>query len=220
VKRPKKASKKAKKAAPSRPATKLSPPPIRDDLDGDGLTQDKVDDLVLAVQSPLPRRFAALKCGVSPKTFERLLQDGASGVGSRLAVELARRVYQFEAQDVGEEMQHLKTLAAHNPQATETYLRVMHPADFGGFVRKAPDEFESPHRQQRTQDRLLDHPPPRMLAKFKTHGWFRMPSAITPEDRASVLGILDRYELRALTAGPPTEGGSDAEATEDTAGPA
>lgn len=186
----------------------------------DGLTQELVDALSAAVASPLPRRFAALKCGVSPKTFERLLQDGASGVGSKLAVELARRVYQFEASDVGEEMQHLKQLAKFNPQATEAYLRVMHPADFGGFVRKTPDEFEAPQRQQRTQDRLLDHPPPRMLAKFRAHDWFKMPPGITAEDRAAVMAVLARYEQRAaaaLTEGH--EGGDDAEATEGTAGP-
>jgi hypothetical protein len=179
----------------------------------DGLTQELVDELTAAVASPLPRRFAALKCGVSPKTFERLLQDGASGVGSKLAVELARRVYQFEANDVGEEMAHLKKLAQFNPQATETYLRVMHPADFGGFVRKTPDEFEAPQRQQRTQDRLLDHPPPRMLAKFRAHDWFKMPPGISADDRAAVMAILARYEQRATAA--LTEGGDDAEATED-----
>jgi hypothetical protein len=184
----------------------------------DGLTQELVEQLVAAVESPLPRRFAALKCGVSPKTFERLLQDGASGVGSKLAVELARRVYLFEATDVGEEMQHLKTLARHNPQATETYLRVMHPADFGGFVRKTPDEFEAPQRQHRTQDRLLDHPPPRMLAKFRAHGWIKLPPEMSDEDRAAVMAILARYELRATAA--LTEGGDDAEGKETPAEPA
>ncbi len=181
----------------------------------DGLSQALVDALVEAVSSPLPRRFAALKCGVSPKTFERLLQDGASGVGSRLSVELARRVYQFEALDVGEEMQHLKTLARHNPQATEAYLRIMHPADFGGFVRKTPDEFEAPQRQQRTQDKLLDHPPPRMLAKFRAHGWVKLPPSMSDEDRAAVLAILARYEQRATAA--LTEGGDSADATPDAA---
>ncbi len=184
----------------------------------DGLTQDLVDELVEAVASPLPRRFAALKCGVSPKTFERLLQDGASGVGSKLSVELARRVYQFEANDVGEEMQHLKTLARHNPEATATYLRIMHPADFGGFVRKTPDEFEAPQRQHRTQDRLLDHPPPRMLAKFRAHGWVKLPPSMTDEDRAAVMAILARYELRATLA--LDEGGKDAEVTDPTSDPA
>jgi hypothetical protein len=184
----------------------------------DGLTEALVEALVAAVESPLPRRFAALKCGVSPKTFERFLQDGASGVGSALSVELARRVYQFEAADVGEEMQHLKTLARHNPQATETYLRVMHPADFGGFVRKTPDEFEAPQRQQRTQDRLLDHPPPRMLAKFRAHGWVKLPPSMTDEDRAAVMAILARYELSATLA--LDEGGKDAAGTEATSDPA
>ena len=178
--------------------------------DGDGLTQLLVDQLVAALETPLPRRFAALHCGVSPKTFERLLQDGASGAGSQLAVELARRVYQFEARDVGEEMKHLKTLAAINPQATRTYLELMHPADFGGFVRTAPDEFERPDRQKRTRGHLLDNPPPRMLADFKAHDWFRMPRGITKRDRAAILKILAVYEKRQalLTAGTdPKHGG-------------
>ncbi len=168
--------------------------------DGGGLTPALVDQLVEALQKPLPRRFAALHCGVSPKTFERWLQDGASGAGSGLAVDLARRVYQWEAQDVGEEMRHLKTLAAINPQATKTYLELMHPADFGGFVRTAPDEFERPDRQKRTRGHLLDNPPPRMLADFKAHDWFRMPKGISKRDRSTILKILTSYERKQTAA--------------------
>ncbi len=172
--------------------------------DGDGLTIDLVDRLVAARETPMPRRFAALHCGVSPKTFERWLQDGASGTGSRLSIDLARKIYQYEAADVGQEMAHLKVMASHNPLATKTYLELMHPADFGGFVRTAPDEFERPDRQQRTRGHLLDNPPPRMLADMKAHDWFRMPKGIAKKDRAVITKILAFYEKQAaaLLAAP------------------
>lgn len=188
--------------------------------DGDSwLTRPLVEALVKAIEKEkLPKRFAALHCGVSPQTFETALQEGASGMGGPLAVELARRVYKATAKDVGQEMKDLQRLGKDDPKATILYLQAKYPEDFGGHVRTAPDEFAVPERQKRTRGMLLDNPPPRMLAEFRAHDWFRMPRGISPEDRAVILGVLAHYEGKPapiLTTGaaaetePPEESGAD-----------
>lgn len=165
------------------------------------LTRKLVDDLVDAVDKKhLPKRFAALYCGVSPQTFETALQEGASGAGGPLAVELARRVFKAIARDVGARMRDLDRLAKDDPRASTAYLQTKYPEDFGGHVRTAPDEFAVPERQKKTRGMLLDHPPPRMLAEFRAHGWVRIPADATPEDRAAILAIIDRYEQAPLRA--------------------
>lgn len=158
------------------------------------LTKVLLEQLVEAIEEKLPRRHAALRCGISPKTFEAALQDGASGTGGPLTVELARRVYQWEAKDVGKQLGHLHRMAEHSPQAAETYLKARHPADFGGFVRTTPDEFEAVARQRKTRGHLLDHPPPRMLAELKAHDWFRFPKGISAKDRKAILSLLAKYD--------------------------
>jgi len=182
--------------------------------DGDGwLTRPLVDALVKAIDKErLPRRFAALHCGVSPQTFETALQQGASGQGGPLAVELARKVYKAMAKDVGNQMEHLQRMGEENEKANVLYLQMKYPEDFGGHVRTAPDEFAGPDRQKRTRGMLLENPPPRMLAEFRAHGWFRMPLGVTDEDRSAILGILSSYEKAPaiLTQGEETEAGTGA----------
>lgn len=175
--------------------------------DGDGwLTRAMVDALVKAIEKEkLPKRYAALHCGVSPQTFETVLQEGASGMGGPLAVELARRVYRALAKDVGQEMKDLRRLGKDDPKATILYLQAKYPEDFGGHVRTAPDEFAVPERQKRTRGMLLDNPPPRMRAEFAAHGWIRLPPGISAEDRALIAEICARYEPKTiLTTGRET----------------
>lgn len=173
----------------------------------DWLTRPLVDALVKAIDKErLPRRFAALFCGVSPQTFETALQQGASGQGGPLAVELARKVYKAMAKDVGTQMEHLQRLGEEDPKANVSYLQMKYPEDFGGHVRTAPDEFAGPERQKRTRGMLLENPPPRMLAEFRAHGWFRMPHGCSDADRASILAILQSYDKAPaiLTSGEDT----------------
>ncbi len=182
---------------------------------GDGwLTRALVDDLVRAIAvEHLPKRWAALRCGVSPETFATALQEGASGSGGPLSVELARRVYEAMAKNVGEQMGYLHRLSEEDPRACEQYLKATQPEDFGGHVRTAPDEFASPERQKKTRGMLLDNPPPRMLAEFKAHDWFRLPKGISVADRETILGILSSYDKppALLTAGEAeTEAGTGA----------
>jgi hypothetical protein len=53
-----------------------------------------------------------------------------------------------------------------------------------------------------------------MRAKFRAHGWVKLPAGMSDEDRAAVMAILARYELRATAV--LTEGGGDAEVTDAT----
>lgn len=183
------------------------------------LTRPLVDALVKAIQvEKLPRRFAALHCGVSPQTFESALQAGASGASGPLAAELARKVYKAIAKDVGQEMKDLQRLGEDDPKAAVLYLQAKYPADFGGHVRIAPDEFAVPERQKRTRGMLLDNPPPRMQAEFRAHGWFRMPPGIADRDREAILGILAGYEKAPalLTSGEDSSTGKDGKNTTET----
>lgn len=190
--------------------------------DGSGwLTRKLVDDLVDAIDKQhLPRRFAALFCGVSPQTFETALQEGANGAGGPLATELARRVYKAESKNIAQGMKDLDRLGRDDPRARHLYLQTRYPADFGGHVRTAADEFALPERQKRTRGMLLDNPPPRMLSEFRSHGWFRIPSTASPEDRAALLALLERCESAPvqpiLTSGEST---SEQEPATDTPAP-
>ena len=178
--------------------------------DSGWLTRELVDSLVAAIEDKLPRRHAALRCGISPKTFEAALQDGASGTGGALCVELARKVYGWEARDVGLQMGHLHRMAEHSPQAAELYLKNRHPADFGGFVRTTPDEFEAVARQRKTRGHLLDHPPPRMLAELKAHDWFRFPRGMPAKVKKAILATLAKYD-KPIDAPQLTEGDAGGE---------
>jgi len=174
-------------------------------FDETGLTPELVRGLVADIRAGYPRRHAALKRGVSPKTFQGWLEDGAAGIGGPLMVELARRVYRWEARDVGGHFVALKELARQNHQALELYLKFRHPEDFGGPVRTAPDEFERPERNQKKRAKLLADPPPRMLAEMRAHDIYKLPRQISAEDRAAILAILAKYEAVA-PALPAPEG--------------
>jgi hypothetical protein len=59
---------------------------------------------------------------------------------------------------------------------------------------------------------LLDNPPPRMLAKFREHGWWRFHGDLDEEDRMVLIALQDKYRER-----PPSPS-STAEATLPEAG--
>lgn len=179
-------------------------------FDETGLTPELVRGLVADIRAGYPRRHAALKRGVSPKTFQGWLEDGAAGIGGPLMVELARRVYRWEARDVGGHFVALKVLARQNPQATELYLKLRYPEDFGGHVRSSPDEFELPERNQRKRAKLLSDPPPRMLAEMRAHDIYKLPRHMSAEDREAILAILAKYEVVA-PALPTPEGPAEPE---------
>src|ERR1044071_7645805 len=90
-------------AAPSRVPTALEVP------GPNGLSRALADRLVDARQR-MPRRFAATSCGVSPKTFERWIQIGASSNDDPICVQLARRIFEVEGHDVGEAISDLRIL--------------------------------------------------------------------------------------------------------------
>lgn len=154
----------------------------------------------------MPRRFAAFSCGVSPKTFERWLQIGASTAHDPVCIYLACRVHQLEGLDVSSTVNELQRLRAVSPAAAELYLKIMHPADFGGHVRTVPDEFEGQERNRQAQDSLLASPPPRMMAKMRQYRWLQVPEGATPEEMAAVEAVITgiRSRLAAAVALPPT----------------
>jgi hypothetical protein len=159
----------------------------------DGLTAELADGLVAAIEvENMPRKFAATYNGVSPRTFERWLMMGSTGTGSALHVSLARRVYKAEGLKVGQTMTGLKAMALEDSRAAEAYLKMFKPGDFGG-VKPEPDEFESAERSSAKQDRLIDNPSPRMLAKFTARGWWKFPAEMSVEDRATLTAIQTKY---------------------------
>lgn len=164
-----------------------------------GLTRELADKLIASLQTPMPRRFAATSNGVSPKTFEGWINDGASGIGDDVCVYLARKVYEHEGRDVGETFHDLREVAKGNDRAAETYLRLMYPADFGGTVRTGPDEFSDAERAAKNRAQLLASPPPRMLAEMRQHRWFQLPAKISAKDRAGIESILAKYAPKLLT---------------------
>jgi hypothetical protein len=148
----------------------------------------------------MPRRFAATSNGVSPKTLERWIQIGSSTGNDPACIHLARRIHEVEGLDVGESVDDLKLLRKVSPAASESYLKIMHPADFGGATRTGPDEFEDQVRNRDQQDRLLASPPPRMLAKLREHRWFQVPAEATPEEMAAVESLLAGIRTRLTGA--------------------
>lgn len=161
--------------------------------DGDGLTRSLKDALVDAiVEDRLPRKYAATSNGVSPRTFELWIAMGAAGSGSALHAELARDVYEAEGMRVSQQMKNLDTLGSADPKAAVAFLQFFKPLDFGGSPPTG-DEFAEPARNAQRQDLLLENPPPRMLAKFREHGWWKFSPRIDDEDRMVLLAIQEKY---------------------------
>lgn len=196
-----------------RTAKRLVPKParkkrrqVRRSEDGDGLTRALLNALVDAiVEDKLPRKYAATMNGVSPRTFDLWLAMGAAGTGSALHAELARDVYEAEGGLVGEQMRNLHTLGREDPKAAVAFLQFLKPMDFGG-TPPAGDEFAEPARNAQRQDLLLANPPPRMLAKFREHGWWKLPPKIEDEDRLVMLALQEKYAQPADDDAPPAMG--------------
>lgn len=177
---------------------------VRRAEDGDGLTRMLKEAIVDSiVEDKLPRKYAATVNGVSPRTLESWIVAGASGLGSALHVELARDVYEAEGGIVGEQMRNLHVIGSADPKAAIAFLQFFKPQDFGG-TPPTGDEFQEPARNAQRQDLLLSNPPPRMLAKFREHGWWKFASDIDEEDRMVLIAIQEKYAVRpALSEGPP-----------------
>lgn len=166
--------------------------------DDDGLTSDLANALVEAIEVEcMPRKFAALFNGVSPKTLERWIAMGATGTGSALHTSFARRIFRTEGSKVGRVMGNMERLAAVDCKAGESFLKLFKPGDFGG-PRKEPDEFDGIERNQQRQDKLLASPPPRLRAKMAMHGWWQFPVEMTGEDRAALVAMQRRYRSAPL----------------------
>lgn len=172
---------------------------IRRSEDGDGLTRSLKEALVDAIaEDRLPRKYAATVNGVSPRTFELWITMGAAGAGTPLHAELARDVYEAEGAHVGQQMRNLHSLGQADPKAAVAFLQFFKPLDFGG-TPPAGDEFQEPARNAQRQDLLLSNPPPRMLAKFRQHGWWRFATEMEEEDRMVLIALQEKYAARMLT---------------------
>lgn len=170
--------------------------------DGDGLTRSLKEAIVDSiVEDRLPRKYAATVNGVSPRTLEAWIVAGAAGLGTALHTELARDVYEAEGVHVGTQMRNLDALGREDPKAAVAFLQFFKPHDFGG-TPPTGDEFQEPARNAQRQDLLLSNPPPRMLAKFREHGWWKFHSDLEEEDRMVLLAIQEKYAARQL----PEEG--------------
>lgn len=156
-------------------------------------------DKLIEARARMPRRYAATSNGVSPRTLERWLQIGASCTHDKACVYLACRFHQVEGEDVAQSISYLQVLRAVNPAASDLYLKIMHPEDFGGHVREATDEFEGRERNSRAQDQLLATPPPRMLAKMRQYRWLQVPEGATPEEMAEIEAMIDTIRTRVTT---------------------
>jgi hypothetical protein len=164
-------------------------------VNDEGLTKAVADELVAAVQEMnLPRKFAATFCGVSPKTFDRWLSLGATGAGSALHIDLARRIYEAEGRKVGGAMTALQLMAEADPKAAEAFLKMFKPGDFGG-VKPEPDEFDGAERNAQKRAHILDAPSPRLLAEFGAKGFWKFPAEIDDEDRATLIAIQNKYQV-------------------------
>jgi hypothetical protein len=169
--------------------------------DGDGLTRRLLDSLVQAiVEDKLPRKYAATVNGVSPRTLELWISMGAAGMGTPLHAELARDVYEAEGALVGDQMRNLHVLGSGDPKAAVAFLQFFKPLDFGG-TPPTGDEFAEPARNAQRQDLLLSNPPPRMLAKFREHGWWKLPPNLDDEDRMVLIAMQEKYSLLPDEAG-------------------
>ena len=173
---------------------------VRRSEDGDGLTRSLKDALVEAiVEDRLPRKYAATSNGVSPRTFELWIAMGAAGSGSAIHGELARDVYEAEGSLVGQQMRNLDVLGRADPKAAVAFLQFFKPLDFGGSPPTG-DEFAEPARNAQRQDLLLENPPPRMLAKFREHGWWKFSARVDAEDRMVLMAIQEKYAALELPA--------------------
>jgi hypothetical protein len=160
-----------------------------------GLDPAVVDRLIEAVKMPLPDRWAALYAGVSPDTFKNLLEQGILSDRDPECVRLAREVYRAKAKDIGDTFQNLRTLATQGgtAEAGEAFLRLMHPADFGGKIRTEPDEFQGAERHRQRRENLLDNPPPRMRAELRKHRWVQLPEKLSAKERAVIDAIIAKH---------------------------
>lgn len=174
------------------------PPPDYEVPGPENLSRALADRLIEARQR-MPRRFAATSNGVSPKTLERWLQIGASCTHDPVCIYLACRFHQVEGEDVAQSIHYLQVLRAVNPSASDLYLKIMHPEDFGGHVRETVDEFEGRERNSKAQDQLLAAPPPRMLAKMRQYRWLQVPEGATPEEMAEIEAMIDTIRTRVST---------------------
>lgn len=160
----------------------------------------QVDALIVAIETPMPMRWAALSEGVTPDQLKAWCFAGIVGADPE-CIRLAKRVYKSQAADVGKTFSGLLTLAEKgNPLAAETFLKLMHPADFGGKSRSEPDEFQSAERNRVRRARLLDDPPPRMRAELTTHRWVQLPQTMADADKAAIMAILERYRTAPALA--------------------
>jgi hypothetical protein len=192
---------KARKRAPQRLSKRDVKRPrrsVRRAEDGDGLTRKMKEAIVEAIlEDRLPRKYAATVNGVSPRTLESWIVMGAAGLGTALHTELARDVYEAEGAHVGTQMRNLDTLGSADPKAATAFLQFFKPGDFGGPM-PAGDEFQEPARNAQRQDLLLGNPPPRMLAKFREHGWWKFVPVLEEEDRMVLIAIQEKYAARPL----------------------
>lgn len=181
----------AKRLAPK--AVRKKRRQVRRSEDGDGLTRSLLNTVVDAiVEDKLPRKYAATMNGVSPRTLELWIAMGAAGTGSTLHAELARDVYEAEGGLVGDQMRNLHALGREDPKAAVAFLQFFKPLDFGGSPPTG-DELAEPARNAQRQDLLLSNPPPRMLAKFMQHGWWKISPNIDAEDRLVLLALQEKY---------------------------
>lgn len=204
--------KRARKAKSSAAATTRPPPPLPmpplppppPEPGEDGLTRERLEEIIEAIADQcMPRKYAATYCGTSPKTLERWIAQGATGVGGPLRAELARRVFKAEGTKVGGAMQSLYAMRSVSAAAGEAFLKLFKPGDFGG-PRPEPDEFDDIERQTGRRRRLWDKPPPKMLREAREAGWWQFSRELSAEDRALLEAIQAKYtSAPALPAAPP-----------------
>lgn len=178
------------------PSDAQPPRPPDYDVPGPENLSRALADKLIEARARMPRRYAATSNGVSPKTLERWLQIGASCTHDPICIYLACRFHQTEGEDVARSITYLQVLRAVNPAASDLYLKIMHPEDFGGHVRESVDEFEGRERNARAQDNLLASPPPRMLAKMRQYRWVQIPEGATAEEMAEVEAMIDEIKVR------------------------
>jgi hypothetical protein len=171
---------------------------MSDWLSDGGLTIDLVDKLVACVaQQKLPHKYAALACGVSPTTFEDWLEQGETGTGTSLHIDLAKRIHEADANHVGHTMSNLHGMCEKDPKAAELFLKLLKPGDFGG-PKADPDRFSGQGRNKKKRASLLANPPPRMLAEMRQYGYQRLPMNLSKEDQEAINAICAKYLVPQL----------------------